>query len=399
MNPLMTIMQGCKSKDVSKQVSLEMFIDMLKSDGMHRKITAYRAETDEAKRKRMKESLPAVVPSGILSDRSNLEVFSGMMCLDFDHIGLEKANEIKESEFMPSWVVLAFVSPSGDGLKVFVRMYGEEEMENAFTKASRKFMQLFGIESDKNCKGAVRLCFASYDNEPYFNLEAARIWFEQGEIKAVQNFVEKTTGGEKERETTPEYYNELTMVKPVAENLKMTAWEVIQATQPAEQGERTGKLKLLARGLKLNAGISDPAELVKYVLEWVNMCGDRITTKEPDENLSTFRTFYAFANKPLDAIRSDELKAFQRAEAGIMPEECALFSSDTRRMLCAWMWNLRGADGKFFLSCKTVAKRMNVSSMAAWNWILDIEFHGIIRRDTIGHTGKASGYTWLGRKS
>ncbi|MBK8624791.1 MAG: hypothetical protein IPN86_04230 [Saprospiraceae bacterium] len=90
-------------------------------------IKDYRAEKifgDKDKAEELKKKLPAFTPSGIFNARrkaDNLEMYSSYTHLDYDKLSPSDLLSIKEIVSACPFTVLAFVSPMGDGLKVFTK--------------------------------------------------------------------------------------------------------------------------------------------------------------------------------------------------------------------------------------------------------------------------------------
>ena len=94
------------------------------------------------------------------------------MVLDFDKyetekIMLEQRKLIEQNQH----VILLFTSPSGNGLKVVVRI--PEATKETHPKYYKKFYEDFNFENfDAGCSNIDRVCYESYDPQPYFNLDA-----------------------------------------------------------------------------------------------------------------------------------------------------------------------------------------------------------------------------------
>ena len=139
-----------------------------------------RSITDPKERSRFKAAnFDYVTPGGLFRSRkeSDLIQASGYMVVDFDHIPdpdglvLLLANEDNFE------TVLAFRSPSGDGVKWFVNLpdgqtkpdgtpftYGEY-----FTILSNYVRRAYGYEADPSGKDICRACFLPYDPDAFLN--------------------------------------------------------------------------------------------------------------------------------------------------------------------------------------------------------------------------------------
>ena len=125
---------------------------------------------------RLKKELPSFTISGHFDKNRRfeyLENYTQIMSLDFDKLSDNEFSNsqklIQECEF----TMCSFTSPSGNGIKVFVKINSNKENHKiAFINISNYFFKLIGIEPDKACKDITRLCYYSYDPELYLNVES-----------------------------------------------------------------------------------------------------------------------------------------------------------------------------------------------------------------------------------
>lgn len=155
-------------RDVSK------IIDRIRDGASQDIVRAIRSENDKEERNKLKQKLPAVCFSGKFNKRndSSLIKHSGIMCLDFDNFPTEKEMlEEKEKLTKDRYTFSVFVSPSGLGLKVLVKIPDEEENHKKFFNSlevhySSEFF-------DKTCKNVSRVCYESYDPLIYVNEQSS----------------------------------------------------------------------------------------------------------------------------------------------------------------------------------------------------------------------------------
>lgn len=101
---------------------------------------------------------------------NSLIAHSGFLTLDFDDI--ENPADLKNKciENQSVNTVLAFISPSGKGLKLIVKidlkMYSHREYFQAY---SVFFKQQYNLTVDKSGKDVSRCCFLCYDPTAYLN--------------------------------------------------------------------------------------------------------------------------------------------------------------------------------------------------------------------------------------
>jgi hypothetical protein len=111
----------------------------------------------------IKKKLPGVLFSGEFSQRANERIInhSGLLCLDLDHI--ENGSSLKPALASDAHVQAFFVSPTGSGLKVLLRIEpNKDSHERSFAAAAKYFREQYHAKVDK-CKDIARLCFVSYD--------------------------------------------------------------------------------------------------------------------------------------------------------------------------------------------------------------------------------------------
>ena len=128
---------------------------------------------------RAKKSLPAFTPSATFKGGRKMEFltnYNALVVLDIDKITPEKLTESKEILKENPFVFAFFTSPSGNGLKIFIKVdSGKDEHQETFLKLQRYFEDILSLEIDKSGKDITRLCFFSYDPELFVN-EACTIF-------------------------------------------------------------------------------------------------------------------------------------------------------------------------------------------------------------------------------
>lgn len=135
------------------------------------RIRQLRAESDKAKRQEIKKGLSYFLFSGIFSKRNakSLEEHSGLIILDFDN--LQDITGTRLQLQSDPYTLALFRSPSGDGLKLLVRIDPEKHLDS-FKELEKYFATEYGLELDKSGKDVSRACYTSADNGLYFNPEA-----------------------------------------------------------------------------------------------------------------------------------------------------------------------------------------------------------------------------------
>ena len=162
-----------------KETSVPFYRDVLailtrvkdgKSKDLVRKI---RLEKDKETRNKIKQELPAICFSGKFSKRedSALIEHSGLICLDFDDFPsndeiLAKKDELANDPYTFS----VFISPSGNGLKVLVKIPADANKHKSFFNALEAYYNC--EQFDKTSKNVSRVCYESYDPTIYVNVNS-----------------------------------------------------------------------------------------------------------------------------------------------------------------------------------------------------------------------------------
>lgn len=137
----------------------------------------------------LKKTLPAILFSGTFRQRNDASIIehSGLICLDFDKFKtvedlLKYRQEIIEDAFTFS----VFISPSGKGLKVLVKIPKDiPNHKGYFDSLREKYNTPY---FDISCSNVSRICFESYDPDIHIN-EDSLIWSElkQEDIYETEN--------------------------------------------------------------------------------------------------------------------------------------------------------------------------------------------------------------------
>lgn len=129
-------------------------------------------KTDEATAK--KQQLPAFTPSATFKEKrllTHIEQYSGFVHLDFDKLTPEELEQAFKIIASIPYTFLCFLSPSGNGLKVFIEITtGAEHHNIAYKQVQQYYEERIGIASDPKCKDITRLCFMSYHPDLYKNI-------------------------------------------------------------------------------------------------------------------------------------------------------------------------------------------------------------------------------------
>ena len=143
-------------------------------DGTYKSLIAnIRIESDKEIRNKLKSKLHYVTFSGTFSVRGNnsLKKSSGLACLDFD--GIDNLPELIESINKDHYTFASFISPSGNGLKVLVKIPlvdNNEDYQDYYIELQKHYDQY--AKTDDATKAIANACYLSYDENMHLNTES-----------------------------------------------------------------------------------------------------------------------------------------------------------------------------------------------------------------------------------
>tara|TARA_R110000803_G_scaffold13077_3_gene36948 strand:+ start:1037 stop:3454 length:2418 start_codon:yes stop_codon:yes gene_type:complete len=186
MNQTVTIFKNIKETEAPFHRQVGVVLDRIKDGATKELVKSIRKEKNKTERNELKKLLPAVCFSGIFTKRNDLSIseHSGIICLDFD--GYPKQKDLlqdKENLCKNKFVFSVFISPSGNGLKVLVKIPADKENHvNYFNSLEKHFNSQY---FDKVVKNVSRVCYESYDPLIYVN-ENSSIWDKIEELEYVE---------------------------------------------------------------------------------------------------------------------------------------------------------------------------------------------------------------------
>lgn len=177
-----------ETKDLS-----EIF-EIIKSDKYESEISEIRyalITNKDVLAQNLKKRLPAFTPSGTFRDRraiNKLDIHNGIIHLDFDKLELDELPLIKEKINKCAYTFASFISPSGRGIKVFVKAEANKDNHSElYLKIEAFYCELLEIKTDESVKDVSRLCFFSYDPELFMNSESEIFPSDNDEENFIEN--------------------------------------------------------------------------------------------------------------------------------------------------------------------------------------------------------------------
>ena len=164
MTEKITIFKNIKSTEAPFHREVQVVLDRIKDGATKKLVKQIRTTKDKSERNDLKKLLPAICFSGTFTKRNDASIVrhSGLICLDFD--GYEKKKtllEHKENLTKDPYTYSVFISPSGNGLKVLVKVPALPENHIKFFNSLEKYYE--SAYFDKMCKNVSRVCYESYD--------------------------------------------------------------------------------------------------------------------------------------------------------------------------------------------------------------------------------------------
>lgn len=244
-----TIFRNIRETDTPFVREVSVILERIKEGKSKELVKKIRSEKSKSERNELKKELPSICFSGVFKKRSDqhLEQHSGLICLDFD--GYEKQKDmLQDKELMckNKYVYACFISPSGLGLKVLVKIPADADNHVSYFNALENYFA--NPHFDTTSKNLSRVCYESYDPLLHVNPNSS-VWEELSDDDYVE--VNKYT----DTPTIP-----LTDENKVVQRL-VKWW---QKKYPMVEGQRNNNLYVLARAFN-DFGVS--RSLAEYVSE------------------------------------------------------------------------------------------------------------------------------------
>jgi hypothetical protein len=190
-----TIFQNIKDTDTPFHREVKIVLDRIRDGASKEIVKQIRQEKNKSERNEIKKLLPAICFSGTFKKRADnfLIEHSGLICLDFD--GYDKQKELlqdKETLSKNKYVFSVFISPSGNGLKVLVKIPNDPDNHGNYFNSLEKYFN--SKYFDKTSKNISRVCYESYDPLIFIN-EKSSVWdiIEEPEYTEVTKYKDKPT--------------------------------------------------------------------------------------------------------------------------------------------------------------------------------------------------------------
>jgi hypothetical protein len=286
-----TIFKNIRDTDTPFFRPVHKILDRIKSGASKEIVRRIRDEKKKPERNEIKKELPAICFSGSFNKRADMSMVehSGLICLDFD--GYTKQKELlqdKENFTKNKYVFSVFISPSGNGLKVLVKIPADPDNHvNYFNSLEKYFNSPY---FDKTSKNLSRVCYESYDPLLYVN-DNSSIWDTIEEIQ----------------------YTEVSKVRdaptiPITDENKIVEILVKWWTKkyPMVEGQRNQNCYILAMAMNdfgVNRSLAEYI-LKQYATESFSLHEIGITINSAYSNTANFGTKYYEDEERINQIRA-----------------------------------------------------------------------------------------------
>jgi len=167
----------------------------------------------------LKKQLPAFTVSGTFQGGRSvdkIEEYNQFVILDIDKLSAPQIKELKNMAFLAPYTYAVFISPSGKGLKIIVKVDSEIiRHKQAFSQVVEYYEEALNINIDISGSDISRLCFMSFD--------ADCIIKENFEIFHV---IDKPKDIEQPKQVT--YYNQDDKIEKFIEEIERTQTDITQ---------------------------------------------------------------------------------------------------------------------------------------------------------------------------
>lgn len=315
-----TIFKNIRDTDTPFFRDVHLILERIKNGDTKELVKKIRLEKRKPERNEIKKELPAICFSGSFNKRADnaLVAHSGIICLDFD--GYAKTKELLQDKEMLSknkYVFSVFISPSGNGLKVLVKVPADPENHTNYFNSLEKYFN--SPYFDKTSKNLSRVCYESYDPLIHIN-ENSSMWdvIEEAEYNEVSKARDQPT-------------------IPITDENKIVDILVKWWTRkyPMSEGQRNHNAYILAMAFN-DFGVNK--SLASYVLNQY-ACSDfslkeiAITIDSAYKNTTNFGTKYYEDEERINQIRAKLRRGVSKKEIRIQLQDSNLDSETIESVL------------------------------------------------------------------
>lgn len=192
---MITIFKSILNPDEPLIIDIMQALSRIRESKYKDLVGKIRDEPDKKKQNELKKKLPIYLFSGEFSRRANNACLkhSGYVCIDFDNI--QDLTTFRKRIESDSFTFASFLSPSGKGLKVVVKIPASIETHASSVKALESY---YNVPNFDSLKDIARACFDSYDPDIYINVNSLifeRIHEEKKPLQQIKTIKAETDEG------------------------------------------------------------------------------------------------------------------------------------------------------------------------------------------------------------
>lgn len=168
-----TIFKNISDVDAPFYLGIEEVFERIRDGNSKDLVEKIRSEKDKKVRSQLKKGLNSICFSGIFPRRYDDAILhhSGYICLDFDgFFDFDTMDEYKKWLMSDPFTMAVFISPSGEGLKVVVKIPDNEDKHKAYFSGLEQYYS--NPHFDSSTSNLSRVCYESYDPNIYVNMDS-----------------------------------------------------------------------------------------------------------------------------------------------------------------------------------------------------------------------------------
>lgn len=161
--------KGIKNIRPAKTMLLSEAISLIKGETYREQVFGIRGTQDKNIRHVLKSNLDYFTFSGIFEPTrkvENLKLHSGLITIDFDDV--ENIEDVISELYPDPYTLVGFISPSGNGIKLLVKVDGQKHLES-FIGLAKYYKSKYNLTVDESGKDVSRVCYVSHDERAYYN--------------------------------------------------------------------------------------------------------------------------------------------------------------------------------------------------------------------------------------
>ncbi|MEO8769011.1 MAG: BT4734/BF3469 family protein [Ferruginibacter sp.] len=188
------------SKEVIK---IESFLKAIKTGKYKKQIDQLRQANTKSQQSDLKKQLPNITSSGTFSKRidSALINHSTLKQIDFDKDKNPDMDPWAAKKVLSNdkFTFAAFISPTGTGVKLLVRIEPDQDKE-VYNSLQEYYSTKYKLLLDSSCSNVSRAMFVSMDNDLYENFDSVVFAANKDPLKIPLRTISSRTGHDKQKE-------------------------------------------------------------------------------------------------------------------------------------------------------------------------------------------------------